>query len=497
VHETAGDFDIRITVHDGAAGRLASFATRRGLRFLPIVLDRGVFTSQPTLVASGHGSPEDQRTALARWTAELREAGIYPCRFRIEAAQPGGTGYFEHRIKLRLPEPRVPDLVALTELVTAYAARLSRTGPERFVTQRCPEAGPETARARLDALLDALRANGHEILDVERRSIVYDSNPRHDRGWLDGTRFQGQPSREDRMRSAPAGTPGYPPTYQPFSPDAGVYQRAAFDPALKHYRNAYRAGEPVFLSAEAGLEWTAARRAAMAHVLTVIAGTVWGPHLVLRGSVTMAAWAGDAAREPGDLDFVVTPPTIPSTDPHLIADLKAALRNAPGAGLRPDDITEAAIWTYERADGHRLVVPFRTPAGLDGHVQVDLVFGERMPLPYEMVAVPGVAAPVRAAPAALALAWKLLWLATDRHPQGKDLYDAVLLAEHTTAGLALVRDVLRPELLAEADEFTAGSVLAWEVDWVNFADEYPGVAGTGDEWTMRLALALDRAWSTR
>ena len=47
---------------------------------------------------------------------------------------------------------------------------------------------------------------------------------------------------------------------------------------------------------------------------------------------------------------------------------------------------------------------------------------------------PGVAAPMLAAPAPLALAWKLLWLATDTYPQGKDLYDAVLLAENTTVG---------------------------------------------------------------
>jgi len=107
---------------------------------------------------------------------------------------------------------------------------------------------------------------------------------------------------------------------------------------------------------------------------------------------------------------------------------------------------------------------------------------------------PGVAAAVLAAPAALALAWKLLWLATDAYAQGKDLYDAVLLAETTSVDRDLVRRLMRPELGAEADRFSAEDVLTWSIDWDNFVDEYPGIEGTEEEWTRRLALALERAW---
>ncbi|MGC4868124.1 nucleotidyl transferase AbiEii/AbiGii toxin family protein [Micromonospora sp. DT53] len=199
-------------------------------------------------------------------------------------------------------------------------------------------------------------------------------------------------------------------------------QRAAFDPALKQYPNAYRAGEPDFLVAATGQRWTNARRAAMNHVLAAIAATTWGQHLVLRGSVTMAAWVGEAAREPGDLDFVVTPHTITSdsTDARtLLDDIKTAIRTATGAGLQPDRITESATWTYERADGRRLLIPFSTPEAPDGHVQIDIVFGERLPVPPEALTLPDVDKPLLAAPAPLALAWKLLWLATDRYPQGR------------------------------------------------------------------------------
>jgi hypothetical protein len=85
-------------------------------------------------------------------------------------------------------------------------------------------------------------------------------------------------------------------------------------------------------------------------------------------------------------------------------------------------------------------------------------------------------------------------LATDTYPQGKDLYDAVLLAEHTTVDLALVRDLIRPELGDEADRFTAITVLSWTyIDWRNFTDAYPTIDGTVTDWLRRLALALDQA----
>ncbi|MFU8875945.1 hypothetical protein [Micromonospora sp. SL4-19] len=72
----------------------------------------------------------------------------------------------------------------------------------------------------------------------------------------------------------------------------------------------------------------------------------------------------------------------------------------------------------------------------------------------------------------------------------------MVLAEHTTVGLRLVRDLLRPELDAEADDFTAESVLAWNVDRDNFTDEYPGVPGDAKTWKRRLAVALDRGFAT-
>ena len=73
------------------------------------------------------------------------------------------------------------------------------------------------------------------------------------------------------------------------------------------------------------------------------------------------------------------------------------------------------------------------------------------------------------------LAWKLLWLAGDMHPQGKDLYDAVLLAESYSVRPALLREVF------DADQYFHNNVITlqtfreiFDVDWANFLIDYPG-----------------------
>ncbi|WP_344128443.1 nucleotidyl transferase AbiEii/AbiGii toxin family protein [Luedemannella flava] len=534
--DVSGDFEIHITAPSHEAEKLAEFADRHGVTFVHILLDRGAQVSQPMLSLTGSGTLDEQRILARSWYDRLRQAGMHPCRIKVEAApwcagvprsdddaaaEPTGR-YFEHHVKVLLPELSVEDLTAITDLVAPHGARLSRNARrqrpdgrhERFVNQRCLGVGLATARRRLDDLVTTLRAAGHEILQAEQEYVVSDDHLSLDNGWLDAPASRSYVvEREQRMRAAPAGTEGYPATYRPLPEGAMVRQSAAFDPALKNHANAYRAGEPVFLDAAAGQRWRQARRAAMDHLLAVIARSELADNLVLRGSVTLAAWVGAAAREPGDLDFVVIPHTMTSDSVEarrLLDGLRAAVAAAPGAGLRAWETAESAIWTYERADGRRLVIPFGAPGVPDGTVQVDLVFGERLPLTLEALAaerltgvslaiekltLPGVDVPVLAAPAPLALAWKLLWLATDIYPQGKDLYDAVLLAEHTRVGLPLVRNLMRAELGNEANDFTAETVLSWDIDWTNFTDEYPGIDGDAESWRRRLARALERAWS--
>ena len=89
------------------------------------------------------------------------------------------------------------------------------------------------------------------------------------------------------------------------------------------------------------------------------------------------------------------------------------------------------------------------------------------------------------------------------HAQGKDLFDAVLLAER----FALPLDVLAETIgeggannpLPTAAEFVANwhplqtaaeFVANWRVDWDNFQAEYPWVVGDGEQWLKRLEAAI-------
>ncbi|GAA2532973.1 nucleotidyl transferase AbiEii/AbiGii toxin family protein [Winogradskya humida] len=567
--EISGDFETHVTVQAHQRDALDAFAAEHALKVVHIELDRGDISHQPMLTLHGSGTLAEQIRVAGEWCDRLGQAGMRPARVKVEAA-PYAAGvpvadrdaagepqdrYFEHHVKVLLPAGAgVAGLLELTDLAVAFGARLSRNARSRdaagtqarFVNQRCWGVGRETSTARLGELVDGLRAAGYEIAKVEQEYVVHDSHLDLDLGWLQPPRQADAwgrknndwlTKRDDANRQAPAGQPGYPPTYQPLPSAPGLRQRAAFDPAVKPYPHAFRPGEPVFTDPVLGQRWRDARRTAMQDLLTAIAASRWSAHLVLRGSVTMPAWVGEAAREPGDLDFVVTPPTLTSDSTEARQLLDGILACA---GLQPGEAAESAIWTYERADGHRLAIPFdalhargaldegshggsalrggaalpggegsrgdavsrrgggrgsRRPARgsrrsvdeLGGSLQVDVVFGERLPVDPLPVTLPGVGVPVQAATAGLSLAWKLQWLGTDMWPQGKDLYDAVLLAEHTPVDLNLVR-----ELLSDPT-FGPETVLSWiDVDWDNLAAEHPIIEGDVERWVRRLAIALDR-----
>ncbi|MER5911436.1 nucleotidyl transferase AbiEii/AbiGii toxin family protein [Streptomyces sp. NPDC001982] len=309
-----------------------------------------------------------------------------------------------------------------------------------------------------------------------------------------------------------------------------------------------------------------AHRAALDHVLALIADAPWSDTLVLRGSMAMPAWAGDAAREPGDLDWVVLEDDVlvdpldpyPYVDletvqqwpeaadgaaryeiwreeefgtggqrPHLppeglhwllageesaeqqapYGDLLDRVRRhpeaAPGVLLDAEAADRDGTWTYAEYDtpGVRLLIPWHAEGGVSGTVQLDFARDELLPEAPVWTRVPrgdgGAPVVVRTASRELSLAWKVLWVHTDRRTaglaQGKDVYDAVLLAEAPATGLSprLLRRVLRRTLGGEADTFGPDAVADWRVDWDAFRAEHPWVRGTGREWLDRLVRALE------
>lgn len=245
-----------------------------------------------------------------------------------------------------------------------------------------------------------------------------------------------------------------------------------------------------------------AHLAAMQHVLAASAASPGAEHLVLRGSVPLRTWLGAAAREPHDLDFVVTPSTLdPDGDPgrRLVDGLVEAVRaHPPTGGVQVDRVTveelDGYAYGYGDASGRRLTVACRLDGDRAGTVQVDVVFNEELAAAPTTVRVALAATQppvtVRAATPELSVAWKLLWMRAETYPELKDLYDAVLLAEHAAVDWPLLRRVLAAELgSAAADGFRPGTVLEWDFvdsDDAPFIDEIDDVAA----WQQRLADAL-------
>ncbi|MFD4377701.1 nucleotidyl transferase AbiEii/AbiGii toxin family protein [Streptomyces sp. NPDC058486] len=317
----------------------------------------------------------------------------------------------------------------------------------------------------------------------------------------DGPGTAGEPAAERRRRDL--GRPG--------TLTAGVGQAAvrhrAFDPALKHFREAFRPTDDVIEDPELRARWQAARASALDLVLAAVAGSAWADSLVLRGSMLMSAWFGEDARPPKDIDFVVVPETWRIEEPRTramlagIAEAAERLARTLDTGIAIDDagaVTEY-IWTYERVPGHRLVLPWTAPGLPGGQVQLDFVFHERLPSPPRPAEVAGVR--VLAADRELSLAWKLLWLLSDTYPQAKDLYDAVLLAESGALRLPLLETVLKdsgewPGGFDVPLDLTLFEQALRQVDWDAFPDDHRAAAGPAsgrsfrEELTTRLLTAL-------
>ena len=304
--------------------------------------------------------------------------------------------------------------------------------------------------------------------------------------------------------------PQFPNTFRPPELEPGVQRPKVFDPALMHFANGFRVGEPKFADAETARRWRATRRAVMDHVVKMVSESPWAGNLVLRGSLLLKAWLGDAAREPGDMDWVVTPRTIALDSdwsrqffPDLARMVCDRAAGRIGAEIVAAEVAMDDIWTYERAPGRRVVFPWRAPGLPTGAVQMDVVFGEELLLPPAPTQIPhadGSEGPtVLAAAKELSLAWKILWLETDSYPQGKDLYDAALLAEQTRLPAdILLRTLTTPSAGAswlKREEINAELPLRWQVDWDTFRAEYPWVEGDAEDYQRILSDALRRTFA--
>lgn len=297
--------------------------------------------------------------------------------------------------------------------------------------------------------------------------------------------------------------PAARPVETPRPPLADGQTPEVFEPALLHCNRAFRVGDPVFSDVSARRAWQLARRSVIDHVLQIVEKSQWNDHLVLRGSILLKAWFGDEAREPGDIDWMYRPRSEGMDSPRaaqMFQELRAEVERKSSTGLAtlmPDHLVESEIWTYERAPGKRLVFPWRTADGLRGSVQVDVVFGEELWTEPIQTAIPradGQSTVLWTVDRELSLASKILWLETDGYPQGKDLFDAALLAGTTSVRKDLLVRILQKGGMRCSESLDAAFPLSWHVDWDNFIAEAPWVSGTAAERQKQLSLALQRAW---
>jgi hypothetical protein len=298
------------------------------------------------------------------------------------------------------------------------------------------------------------------------------------------------------LKSHPPADPTRPATSHGLGGTAVTNRPHVFDPALKHFGHGLLPEEPVFATPEERSAYRTLQRRVMSHVLQAISESPCKQHLVLRGSALMRTWFGEQARHPKDLDFIVTPTTFSIHDNRTTAmfeEIVAAVtsRPCPGVELRPDEVATDDIWTYERVPGTRLVFRWTADQMPWGATQLDFVFGEPLPIAPEFLNVNldhGPPAGLFVASKSLSLAWKLLWLHSDFHPRGKDLYDAMLLAEATS----LPRHVLESVFTfakGEAppqDQLTDFYVNTFE--WVGFEQHDESEI---ESWKQRLRTALN------
>ncbi|MFF2956583.1 nucleotidyl transferase AbiEii/AbiGii toxin family protein [Kitasatospora sp. NPDC057965] len=304
-----------------------------------------------------------------------------------------------------------------------------------------------------------------------------------------GLLLPGQPPPEDVRKER-----DLPRSIRPID-DEAVRQQPVFDPALAGYARALRPSEPVFDDPRLAERWLTARREALSTVLSAVAASPWAEHLVLRGSFLLRAWYGEQAREPGDLDFVVQPRDWLLEDERtgrMLAELAAGAEARSGTvRLHADRAVDDDIWTYGRVPGRRLVLPWTAPDLPGGTVQLDFVFTEHLPAAPRPCDLPGVDGPLLAATPELSLAWKILWLIFDSHPQGKDLYDAVLLSRTAEMSYDLLREVFtRSDAGYARWPLLPGRIAELEADWEEFAKDYPDFTGPVEQYPAELLAGL-------
>lgn len=277
---------------------------------------------------------------------------------------------------------------------------------------------------------------------------------------------------------------------------------SAFTPASNHVPRARRPGDPT-LSFEDQKRWITARRRVMTHLVDIAVAGPRMDQLVLRGSLALKSCLGHEAREPGDVDWVVQPWSLGwdgTEERSFVNAIIADVRGASTIGdihINQEAIDHSEIWTYDQTPGHRISFPWQCGDLPPSEIGMDFSFDESLHdsvIPGEIMFEKGTGTEVVMASMEESLAWKIRWLIADQYPNGKDLYDAVLLTERTVPSPDLLHSVLAGAELWESECTEDKLPFAWKdaslLNWDRFLKEYPWVQGTAQQWCDRLFAAM-------
>lgn len=518
-------FETHLTVAAGTDHRLLEEATDAlALKRTIIELAGGETPIQPMVTIHRTSSLRSCLGNARRTVRRLRQRDVEVVRTKVELPLRSafdwdlGTRawrprfdwiYAEQHLLVRLPDhagaaSRLQDDVIKLGAHLSRSPRSSKNGLEtRFVTSRVyfererfdPDPRPGSRWRsliieRFDSVGHELRRLGWGVVTVDRELVVHDSNLALDDGWLPP-----EPTQVRREASWVSVEPAEWPNS--WALPSSAEQPRLFDPSVKHLGEAYRRGDP----SRSSDEWHASRGHVFGAALRSIAASPARESLCLRGSALLPHHLGSAARTAGDIDWVVMPSSVTIDSDQgigVIEATKAALGTVddPRVKLYVEAAEADNIWTYDRVPGRRLTVPWSNHHGENGVVQMDFVFGEKLwqdPVEVVIMSDDGPANLLGATPE-LSLAWKVLWLASDMYPQGKDLYDAVLLAERHRVDRQLISRALSESGTGQARELAIGDLaehlIAAPIGWDDFVAEYPDVGGTPGQWISRLTRAL-------
>lgn len=198
---TPGYFEAHLTVKPCDMAAFAATCARLEVKCLHIVMPETTAQHEQPMTGSYHlGTLSQAREQVLELARALVRDGFEVTRMKLEAtgrafgapdtdadgASLPNDVYFEHHATVVLPDGL--DDATLLSAVRAHGGYVSRnlrkSGNERFVTVRSYQVGRNTADARFELVIEALRTLNVPIKNRAREFAVFDSAPAIDAGWM-------------------------------------------------------------------------------------------------------------------------------------------------------------------------------------------------------------------------------------------------------------------------------------------------------------------------